>query len=219
MASTAAVTKARDGIAAILAATRDDWVMGPDLRDRAKALVKKLPPGLPHELVRAFYAQLAEFGPFRPFREGMPAEYFGDYARLRIGRAQDAIGADISEGFVAETAYLFDCRNYEQMLTFAHVRLDEADHRDFVSRQKLVLAHERYLAIGYFKPDAFRALTGEPALLEAARHTLANDWFLARCDEVASGKLKSHRFDIKLWAACKLVLRLAGETVTAPGPG
>jgi hypothetical protein len=219
MVSQLAWTRAQQGIDELTTATPTQWMMEPDLRERAKTLARKLPAGLAHERVRAFYAQLAAFGPFPAFAPDVPAEYFETYAGLRIEAARAALAADISEGLVSETAYLFDCRDREQMRTFAHVRFGAADHRDFIARQKLVLAHKRYVAIPRFKADVFRPLAAEPALLDAARHTLANDWFLAACDRVARGVDSHHRFDILLWAACKLVLRLAGETVTAPGPG
>jgi hypothetical protein len=48
-------------------------------------------------------------------------------------------------------------------------------------------------------------------VLEGARRTLANDWFLDACARVERGEETWPRFDLKLWAACKLVLRLAGK--------
>lgn len=204
----------------MLAVSKSDWASDPRLLDLGRRLLKRLPDGLDVEVVAAFYTKMADFGPFPLFSPEMPDAYFEPYARLRIERARAAFLAGVSEDLFSVSAYLFECVNAEQMSTYDHVGFGESDRVAYRTRQRLVEACQRFVAIPKFQVDRFRPLAQEPIILTAARHHLGNPWFLAECETVASGRVgrKAHRFDIKLWAACKLVLRLAGEPGAAPGP-
>lgn len=204
----------------VLNATTEEWASDPRLRDVARRLLIRLPPGLEREEVLAFFTRIADLDSFPLFSAHMPPTYFAPYARLRAERSHSAFLADLSEDLFSVSSYLFRWDGPEQMRTYDQVAVDEPARLAFLLRQRLVEVSRRFVAIPYFKVGRFRALADEPVILDAARHHLANPWFLAECELVESGQVtrRYHRFDIRLWAACKLVLRLAGEPGLAPGP-
>lgn len=210
--------QAEDDIDRLLVVDDRQWKSTPGLRTLARRLLRKMPVGVDAGRVRALYRQVERFEPFPLFSAAMPTVYFPIYARLRLEEAQQAYESDTQPEFVSETAYLFACGGCEQMESFPHVAFEAADAQKFVARARLVETHRRFARSEDFTRPRFEAIACEKELLAAARLTLGNEWFLARCEEVEKGVHAEPRFDAKLWAACKYVLRVAGERAVAPGP-
>ncbi len=220
------LTRTRAWLREFEAVTKHKWVSTPKLWDAAKRRVRRLPSGLEPAVVRQFYAKLDELTIFPPFSDEMPGEYFEVYGRLRIKQAIAMLvkGHDLDLR-IHETAFLFACKNREEMTSFAHVIFDESERWRFLTRQRLIETFRRYVAANKWKIPRFEPLAREPTILEAARCILANEWFLAfhQAFEASYGSSWNPRrmfamsWHLQLWAACKLVLRLAGEDAVAPG--
>jgi len=210
--------RGNEALTAFLAVSSEQWASTPALWEQAKRLYASLPAELEPARVREFLAKLMELSRCPAFSAQMPSEHFPVYAQWRIERAQAAMAAHVSEDLVSSTAFLFAWRGDPGMCEPASRAFDDVERLRLIERQRLVDTHERFVAIPYFKHERFKPLADSAVILDAARITLANPWFLERCAQVERGEARFPRFDIKLWAACKLVLRLAGESVSAPGP-